>query len=611
MNGKRVGVIVEVNNQYSRVGVYSLLNDSSVIWQGELLSGIKVGSYLTINQNDIKIIATVFSEKVIDQQNSVGSIEFDNRFHKNSINRIIDLQIKGVIVNGRFMITGKYTPMVGNEVTLTTKSELDLIYGLNTNDETIKIGRTVLEDYPVNISINGFFASHIGIFGNTGSGKSNTLHKLYLELLRSKYKNSILNKSRIFIIDFNGEYCNANIFGLNESERQIIDINTRKPKNKVNIKSSYIFDINILSLLFDARPATQVPFLKKAISKFLENNDKNKFASLEVGLLKNILKSIKGNVGLDFLDEWLNAARSIGVDDNILKSFDDISSEVNYGNQRLLNLNGIILVENAEITINGEKLLCIDELRKTLEDIYSQASELKKFLIFLEFQRVFEIKYNSTKTDYINPLFNRIRPTIHSLEKVIDVVDDNKGESFKPITIISLVNANSDMKRLIPMLLSKMIYVEHKSTVSGKVITNTTHLIIDEAHNILNSQYKNIGDDWLDYRLSIFEEIIKEGRKFGFYLTLASQRPADISPTIMSQLHNYIIHKLVNDKDLKMLENTMPTLDLFTYKMIPMLGQGEGIITGTSFKNPVIVKIDKEEQIRPNSDDVVLSEIWN
>lgn len=362
MNGKRVGVIVEVNNQYSRVGVYSLLNDSSVIWQGELLSGIKVGSYLTINQNDIKIIATVFSEKVIDQQNSVGSIEFDNRFHKNSINRIIDLQIKGVIVNGRFMITGKYTPMVGNEVALTTKSELDLIYGLNTNDETIKIGRTVLEDYPVNISINGFFASHIGIFGNTGSGKSNTLHKLYLELLRSKYKNSILNKSRIFIIDFNGEYCNANIFGLNESERQIIDINTRKPKNKVNIKSSYIFDINILSLLFDARPATQVPFLKKAISKFLENNDKNKFASLEVGLLKNILKSIKGNVGLDFLDEWLNAARSIGVDDNILKSFDDISSEVNYGNQRLLNLNGIILVENAEITINGEKLLCIDEL---------------------------------------------------------------------------------------------------------------------------------------------------------------------------------------------------------------------------------------------------------
>lgn len=610
MDGKRVGVIVEVNNQYSRVGVYSLLNDSSVIWCGELLSGIKVGSYLTINQNDIKIIATVFSEKVLDQQNSVGSIEFDNRFHKNSINRIIDLQIKGVISNGKFMITGKYTPMVGNEVTLTAKSELDLIYGLNTNDETIKIGKTVLEDYPVSISIDRFFASHIGIFGNTGSGKSNTLHKLYLELLRSRYKDSILNKSNIFIVDFNGEYCHKNIFGLNEDERQIVNINTRNSQDKINIKSSYIFDADVLSILFDARPATQVPFLKKAISKFLEIKDEKNFATIEIGLLKNILIAIKANSGLEILDDWVSAAKMVGIDDHKLDNLNNISSEIDFGNQKILTKEGIVLIEKITFTKEGLKYFEINSLQSELENKYSNASSLDKFLMFLEFQRVFEIKYNSTKTDYINPLFNRIRPTINSLKNVIDVVDDDKGEVFKPITIISLVNANSDMKRLIPMLLSKMIYVEHKSAVSGKSITKTTHLIIDEAHNILNSQYKNIGDDWLDYRLSIFEEIIKEGRKFGFYLTLASQRPADISPTIMSQLHNYIIHRLVNDKDLKMLENTMPTLDSFTYKMIPMLGQGEGIITGTSFKNPIIVKIDKEEQIRPNSDDVILSKIW-
>ena len=246
-----------------------------------------------------------------------------------------------------------------------------------------------------------------------------------------------------------------------------------------------------------------------------------------------------------------------------------------------------------------------------MEKIFSNSSKLIQFLIFLEFQRVYEIAYNSTKADFINPLFNRIRPAIESLEKVVNVVDKNTKNSYKLMTIISLVNANSDVKRLIPMLLSKMIYDEHKNEVSQKGIDNTVHLIIDEAHNILNSQYKNIGDDWQDYRLSIFEEIIKEGRKFGFYLTLASQRPADISTTIMSQLHNYIIHRLVNDKDLQMLENTMPTLDLFTFKTIPMLGQGEGIITGTAFKIPVVVKVEKEKSIRPSSDDVILTELWN
>ena len=179
------------------------------------------------------------------------------------------------------------------------------------------------------------------------------------------------------------------------------------------------------------------------------------------------------------------------------------------------------------------------------------------------------------------------------------------------LNVISLLNANQEIKRLVPMLYSKMIYDEQKKLMStSEKIEVTKHLIVDEAHNILNSQLKRVGDDWQDYRLSIFEEIIKEGRKFGFYLTLASQRPADISQTIMSQLHNYIIHRLVNDNDLNMLVNTMPTLDKFTFSMIPNLGQGEGIITGVAMKVPILVKIDKEEIIRPNSDDVNLTELW-
>ena len=142
-------------------------------------------------------------------------------------------------------------------------------------------------------------------------------------------------------------------------------------------------------------------------------------------------------------------------------------------------------------------------------------------------------------------------------------------------------------------------------------VKETKHLIIDEAHNILNAEYRNTGDDWQDYRLSVFEEIIKEGRKFGYYLTLASQRPADISSTILSQTHNYLIHRLVNDTDLRMLENTMPTLDKSSFQMIPSLGKGEVIITGTAMQVPVFVKIPKEETVRPNSDDILLTDLWN
>ena len=180
---KKLGVIVGVDGNVSQVGMYSMSNDSQLLWYGDVLTGPKIGAFLTINQNDVKIIATVLSEKVVDQQNTVRSIEFDNRFHKDSINRVITLKTKGVIEENKFQVTSQYVPMVGNEVTLTTKEDLNLIFGLEPGEDSIYIGETLLERQPINVPINKFFASHIGIFGNTGSGKSNTLHKTYLELI--------------------------------------------------------------------------------------------------------------------------------------------------------------------------------------------------------------------------------------------------------------------------------------------------------------------------------------------------------------------------------------------------------------------------------------------
>lgn len=242
---------------------------------------------------------------------------------------------------------------------------------------------------------------------------------------------------------------------------------------------------------------------------------------------------------------------------------------------------------------------------------WRKSSEIKQLKMFLDFQRIHGTAWGKINPDHINPLFNRIESSLKMIEKVVKIKDDI-SDDYRAINIFNLLHANQEITRLVPMLLSKMFYSNQKEIVSGKAVTQTKHLIIDEAHNILNVEHKSIGDDWQDYRMSIFEEIIKEGRKFGFYLTLSSQRPADISSTIMSQIHNYIIHRLVNEKDLRMLENTMPTLDKSSYQIIPSLGKGETIITGNAMQVPVFVKIPKEtKKHRPNSDDVKLTDIWN
>src|SRR5699024_9963767 len=120
---------------------------------------------------------------------------------------------------------------------------------------------------------------------------------------------------------------------------------------------------------------------------------------------------------------------------------------------------------------------------------------IQKLNYFLQFQKVYVSAWKSTNIEYINPLFNRIKTSFDSLEKVIEVCDDISAK-YKAMNIISLVYANQEITRLIPMLISKMIYDEHRFKVAGQNIKKTKHLIIDEAHNILNSEYRNTGDDW-------------------------------------------------------------------------------------------------------------------
>lgn len=609
---KKLGVIVGVDGDISQVGMYHLSNDAEYLWYGDVLQGAKIGAYLTILQNNVKIIASVVTEKVADQQNTIRSTEFDNRFSKNSINRIVHLKTKGVIENGEFQVTSQYVPMIGNEVCITSKKDLELIYGINDAEPTISIGKSILEGQVVPLSINKIFASHVGVFGNTGSGKSNTLHKLYLELFRSEYKEKILEYSKFYVIDFNGEYTKNDSFGV-INQKRVFEINTKNlTSTKLPITSDYLFDPDILSILFGATTATQVPFLRKSLKIWNERQfNGESIAHFVVGTLKRILTT--GNsASLDSKDNWISIAEKY-IDNDL---FDVLKSNLhyNYNTEAYYTVvngtNNYIINPNTPITDFELKYLKIDEIERDLKLKFDSLSEFDKLKFHLDFQKVHQSAWKSTNLEHINPLFHRIDTALNSLKKVVEVKERIEGD-FSSLNIINLVHANQEITRLIPMLISKMVYDQQKTKIAGNDVTCTSHLIIDEAHNILNAQNHSVGDTWQDYRLNIFEEIIKEGRKFGFYLTLSSQRPADISPTILSQVHNYFIHRLVNDNDLRMLVNTMPTLDKTSFNKIPSLGKGEVIITGNAIQVPVFVKVDKEEVIRPNSDDVVLTRLWS
>ncbi|QBQ41753.1 ATP-binding protein [Sphingobacterium psychroaquaticum] len=195
---------------------------------------------------------------------------------------------------------------------------------------------------------------------------------------------------------------------------------------------------------------------------------------------------------------------------------------------------------------------------------------------------------------------------ISDLEKVVDVTDERDDNAI--LSIISLKDVNIQMRKILPMVICKQIYEQKKAKIDRDKYLN---IIIDEAHNILSYNSERESESWKDYRLETFEEIIKEGRKFGVFLTIASQRPSDISGTIISQLHNYMLHRLINNKDIEAVEKTISYLDKVSFDSLPILPRGSCILAGISAQLPVIIEVSSiPDENRPHNETMVLTKHW-
>lgn len=241
-------------------------------------------------------------------------------------------------------------------------------------------------------------------------------------------------------------------------------------------------------------------------------------------------------------------------------------------------------------------------LKKIKVDI--PTNPLDKFLFKLYFSAANHIGYG-IQYDFISPLLRRAEKLIADFKKVFKNTEGDDLFGSKNIAVIQLGNVNQDMTEIIPSIITSHLFenqVESKADASVKEIVN---IVIDEAHNLL---YSNI-DDVRHQRitLDVFEKAIKEGRKFGLYLWIASQRPSDISSTIISQMHNYFIHKFVNPNDISRIRKSVAFLDESSMDSLSVLGPGECIISGTAMNMPVFVHVDQlDSKYRPNSENVEL-----
>jgi hypothetical protein len=225
-------------------------------------------------------------------------------------------------------------------------------------------------------------------------------------------------------------------------------------------------------------------------------------------------------------------------------------------------------------------------------------SDLSLALVFVHLKLIDDAYKYKVQIEHIYGVVNRFKAKKTSIERTFTIDEASDFWGGKNCVVINLHSVNLDMRKTIPLLIAKNVYNAHKRHNNEKSL----NMIVDEAHNILSKQSFRESEDWKDYRLETFEEIVKEGRKFGVFLTISSQRPNDISETIISQAHNYFIHQLINEKDLLTIGNAVSYIDKITEESIPTLPVGTCIFSGIATPMPLKIRITElPEHRKPES----------
>lgn len=609
MNSLEIGIIIEASGFTNKIATYDNTNHSNFIVGGNLVKNISVNSFILIKQGFTKIVARINSEVMWDVSNTnKQNLNLDNRFSKKSIKRILEVQVIGYIKNNCFHSGSSHLPMIGNICSIPSDEEINLIYINNyaeSDNYLIKIGKSLNEQNIIKLPVNSFFASHVGIFGNTGSGKSNTLHKLYYELFNLENLPIMRTASNFLVLDFNDEYTQTLSFGImnDDSDKLIYKLKSSSEEGpKFPIQVDYFFNEEILSILFQATQQTQKPFLHRVI------NSMNKYGtgseSLAKWTISLIVKIVTSEPNRDILNRIINVLE---------KFFPNLKRYLKALRRLEVHSRGpcfYLKIEkeffNGSMDDDKSDMLNINSIKSFIEGI--EIDLFDEFELRCNLQLISEMTYGNTIPEHIEPLLKRIETRIKNVHKYIDLVEELPVQPF--LQIVSLKSLNQEAKKILSLLITKMYFDNHKKENTDN--TKSFHLIVDEAHNILSSQSVREQEAWKDYRLELFEEIIKEGRKFSFFLTISSQRPADISPTILSQVHNFFLHKLVNEKDLQIIDSSISTLDKISKSMLPILSQGVCIISGTAITMPITVAVDfiNDMALRPKSDTIHLTDIW-
>ncbi len=558
-----------------------------------------VNLYVIIQDQDSKYVG-----EVINVKDNIAYVSLLGEFKD-------EIFIPGVLKN----------PSFAASVRLISKERMNLIIGVNNYSERrhLYLGNSALYDgLKVGVSINDFFSNHFAILGATGSGKSSCLSRILQNLFEKQ--NSIAYKSSIFIFDAYGEYHNIFKALTNRSSEinfKTYTTNTYFEDTDVLKIPLWLMGVDDLALLLGAEDVGQLAIIEKAlkfVTVFAKDDEKTTKYKNDViaRALLEILSS--GKPSTQIRDQVLSILTRYNTTELNLETpvfqpgytrpfrqclLIDASGKIR-DMELIINFIEGFLTDDYELVLpDGSFMYTLDDLKDAFdfalisegslksEKVYDDANLLRIRLHSLANgkERVFfEYPEFVTKTQYIRNLLT--------------------AENGKKAQIINFsINYVDDrLAKNIVKIYSKLLFDYAKDVSKRNVLP--FHIFLEEAHRYIQEDFdKRV----LGY--NIFERISKEGRKYGVLLGLISQRPSELSETVVSQCSNFIVFRMVHPRDINYIKDLIPNMSLEWMSKVKYLQPGTSVAFGTAFNIPVMIKFEMPYP-SPDNSSCDLSTIW-
>ena len=583
-----------------------------------------IGSIIEIVDNRVLIKLAIDINK---QPNLIGLHVVFEDTQKHIVGEIVNVSqtemtavVVGELTPTSFIPGASKRPSFKSNIRLVNLNELGFILGSQetTAGQTNFGTSNVYDGYKINVDINDFFSNHFSVLGNSGSGKSCTVASILQKLMIGS---TVPSHANFFFFDAFGEYNNA-FAGLHKINPafnyKYYTTNTRSTDGDILRIPVWLLDVDDLALLLDANTPSQLPIIEKTLD----------LVPILSGSSENVIKRKNDIIARAVQDILLSG-------DESTKIRDQVTAVLNKFNTPDLNLNSQIVQPGYVRTLKQclfidktgkmqEMELVVEFIRGYILDTEEEVrvEDLNPFYTLADLEMAMEfalinegILKSSKVFDYANILSVRLHTLVNSEYKeffsypnyitmdeyVNSLLIANDGSKCQ-IVNFNINYVDDRIAKVITKIVSRMLFNVASNTIPRG--SRAFHIIIEEAHRYV---IKDNDVDLLGY--NIFERITKEGRKYGIFLGLITQRPSELSDTCISQCTNFVILRTLHPKDLDYIKNMVPNISMEIVQQLKNLKPGNCIAFGNAFKVPVSMYIDLPNP-RPMSNNVDIVGVW-